>query len=353
MAKWVVMGSVGMVLFVPQACPPLHRSTIDFAGQGCEESSQRNPAVSPMPRLPFTALAAFEAASRHGSMTRAADELGLTHGAVSRQVGDLEKRLKVRLFERTPQGLLLTDAGRDLAQACTAGLGRVQESWDRIAGHGPERLRIAAPRTWAALWLVPRLGRFLDGRPDLRLDIEGGNTDRASEAEAGWAVIRYIRGGDPGPEGTLLSEESLVPVCAPSLAEQLSGPADLSRQTLLHYQASPDWSLWRAGSGVSLDGARSLSFSESVMVIQAAMAGQGIALGRPSLVLEALEAGRLVVPFGPAVPCGDRYVLTAPAEGRGRGVLRAFRHWLLAEAATDRARLERLGVPFPQGRAGA
>ncbi|WP_174449943.1 LysR substrate-binding domain-containing protein [Azospirillum baldaniorum] len=306
-----------------------------------------------MPRLPFTALAAFEAASRHGSMTRAADELGLTHGAVSRQVGDLEKRLKVRLFDRTPQGLHLTDAGRDLAQACTAGLGRVQESWDRIAGQGPERLRIAAPRTWAALWLVPRLGRFLDGRPNLRLDIKGGNSERASEAEAGWAVIRYVRGGDPGPAGALLSEEPLFPVCAPSLAGRLSGPADLSRQTLLHYQASPDWSLWRAGSGVSLNGAGSLSFSESVMVIQAAMAGQGIALGRPSLVLEALEAGRLVCPFGPAVPCGDRYVLTAPAEGRGRGVLRAFRHWLLAEAAADRARLERLSVPFPQGCAGA
>ncbi|TWA77409.1 LysR family glycine cleavage system transcriptional activator/LysR family transcriptional regulator of beta-lactamase [Azospirillum brasilense] len=342
-----------MVLIAPQPCPPPSRFTIDFAGHGCEEFSQQNPTAPSMPRLPFTALAAFEAASRHGSMTRAADELGLTHGAVSRQVGDLEKRLKVRLFDRTPQGLLLTDAGRDLAQACTAGLGRVQESWDRIAGQGPERLRVAAPRTWAALWLVPRLGRFLDGRPDLRLDIEGGNTERASEAEAGWAVIRYVRGGDPGPAGALLSEEPLFPVCAPSLAERLSGPADLSRQTLLHYQASPDWSLWRAGSGVSLDGAGSLSFSESVMVIQAAMAGQGIALGRPSLVLEALEAGRLVCPFGPAVHCGDRYVLTAPAEGRGRGVLRAFRHWLLAEAAADRARLERLGVPFPQGRAGA
>ncbi len=298
-----------------------------------------------MPRLPFTALAAFEAASRHGSMTRAADELGLTHGAVSRQVGDLERRLKVRLFDRTPQGLHLTDAGRDLAQACTAGFGRLQESWDRIAGSGPERLRVAAPRTWAALWLVPRLGRFLAGWPDLCLDIEGGNTDRAAEAEAGWAVIRYVRGGDPGPDGALLSEEPLFPVCAPSLAERLTGPEDLRRQTLLHYRASPDWSLWRAATGAELDGARSLSFSESVMVIQAAIAGQGVALGRPSLVLGALEAGRLVSPFGPAVPCGDRYVLTAPAEGRGRRVLRAFRHWLLEEAAGDHARLMRLGVP--------
>ncbi|MDQ2101364.1 LysR substrate-binding domain-containing protein [Azospirillum isscasi] len=306
-----------------------------------------------MPRLPFTALAAFEAASRHGSMTRAADELGLTHGAVSRQVGDLEKRLGVRLFERTPQGLLLTDGGRDLALACTAGLGRLQESWDRIAGSGPERLRVAAPRTWAALWLVPRLGRFLAGWPDVCLDIEGGNTDRVSEAEAGWAVIRYVRGGDPGPDGALLSEEPLLPVCAPSLAERLRGREELRRHTLLHYQASPDWSLWRAAAGVDLDGARSLSFSESVMVVQAAMAGQGIALGRPSLVLEALETGRLVCPFGPAVPCGDRYVLTAPAQGRGRRVLRAFRTWLLEEAAADGARLERLGVPVAGGGAGA
>ena len=212
---------------------------------------------------------------------------------------------------------------------------------------------MAAPRTWAALWLVPRLGRFLAGWPELRLDIEGGNAERASEAEAGWAVIRYVRGGDPGPEGALLSEETLFPVCAPSVVERLAGPDDLSRCTLLHYQASPDWSLWRAATGVDLDGARNLSFSESVMVIQAAMAGQGVALGRPSLVLDALDAGRLVRPFGPAVPCGDRYMLTAPAEGKGRGVLRAFRNWLLEEAAADRTRLARLGLSSGDGGAGA
>lgn len=297
-----------------------------------------------MPRLPFTALAAFEAASRHGSMTRAAEDLGLTHGAVSRQVGDLEKQLGTRLFERTARGLILTDAGADLARACTAGFGRVQESWGRIASGGPERLRIAAPRSWAALWLVPRLGRFLDQWPGLRVDIEGGNSDRPSEAETGWAVIRYVRGGEGGPDGTLLSEEPLFPVCAPSLAADLRTHADLRRHRLLHFQASADWIVWRAATGADIDVAQGLSFSESVMVVQAAMAGQGVAMGRPSLVIEALRDGRLVCPLRPAVPSGDRYVLTAPKEGRGRRALRAFRNWLLEEVARDRADLVERGL---------
>lgn len=296
-----------------------------------------------MPRLPFSALAAFEAASRHGSMTRAADDLGLTHGAVSRQVGDLEKRLGVRLFDRTPKGLVLTSAGRDLARACTAGFGRVNESWERIASGGPQRLRIAAPAAWSALWLVPRLGRFLADWPGLRMDIEGGNLDRPAEAEAGWAVIRYVRGGDGIPDGIKLSEEPLFPVCAPALRDSLRGPKDLGKHTLLHFRDSPDWSLWRAATGTDhIDTAQGLSFSDSVMVMQAAMAGSGVALGRPSLVLDALESGRLVCPFGPVVPVGDCYVLTAPAEGQGRRVLRAFRVWLLDEAKADRSRFERL-----------
>ena len=298
-----------------------------------------------MPRLPFTALAAFEAAARHGSMTRAADELGLTHGAISRQVGDLEKRVGVLLFERTPRGLVLTGAGRDLARACTAGFGRVNESWERVASGGPQRLRIAAPGAWAALWLTPRLGRFLAGWPDLRLDIESGNLDRPAEAEAGWAVIRYVRGGDGMPDGTPLSEEPLFPVCAPSLRDTLRVPTDLARHTLLHFRDSPDWSLWRAATGVSgIDTARGISFSDSVMVMQAAKDGAGVALGRPTLVLDALESGRLVCPFGPIVAIGDRYVLAAPAEGQGRRVLRAFRSWLIDEARADRTRFEQLGI---------
>ena len=298
-----------------------------------------------MPRLPFSALAAFEAAARHGSMTRAADELGLTHGAVSRQVGDLEKRVGVLLFERTPKGLVLTGAGRDLARACTAGFGRVNESWDRVASGGPQRLRVAAPAAWAALWLVPRLGRFLADWPGLRIDIESGNLDRPAEAEAGWAVIRYVRGGDGMPEGVTLSDEPLLPVCAPSLRNTLHGPADLARHTLLHFRDSPDWSLWRAAAGAEgIDTAQGLSFSDSVMVMQAALAGTGVALGRPTLVLDALESGRLICPFGPVVPIGDRYVLTAPAEGQGRRVLRVFRSWLLGAARAARERFDRLGA---------
>ncbi|RJF84020.1 LysR family transcriptional regulator [Azospirillum cavernae] len=293
-----------------------------------------------MPRLPLTALAAFEAAARHGGMTRAADDLGLTHGAVSRQVGDLEKRLGVRLFDRTPRGLLLTDAGRELARACTSGLGRMTEAWDRVASGGPQRLRVAAPRAWAALWLVPRLPRFLADWPGLRVDLDGSNHDRPAEAEAGWVVVRYVRGGDHTPDGITLSEEPLLPVCAPDMAERLRQPSDLlDGVTLLHVHEWPDWSVWKAAAGLdALDVSGGVSFSDSVMAMQAAEAGLGVALARPSLVLSALNAGRLVCPFGPAAPCGDRYVLSAPGAGQARRLPLAFRSWLLAEAEEDRRR---------------
>lgn len=224
---------------------------------------------------------------------------------------------------------------------------------ERIASGGPQRLRIAAPRAWAALWLVPRLGRFLAEWPGLRLDIDGGNHDRPAEAESGWIVIRYVRGGEGGPDGTVLSDEPLFPVCAPSLRSRLRDPAGLAGATLLHFRDSPDWSLWRAATGIAgIDTAGGIGFSDSIMVLRAAMDGQGVALGRPSLVLDALEEGTLVCPFGPAVPIGDRYVLTAPEAGRGRRVVRAFRDWLLAEVATSRASFAALGIAGP-GRAGS
>lgn len=295
-----------------------------------------------MSRLPLTALAAFEAAARHGGMTRAAEEVGLTHGAISRQVGDLEKRLGVRLFDRTPRGLVLTDAGRELARACTSGLGRMTEAFDRVASGGPLRLRVAAPRAWAALWLVPRLPRFLADWPGLRVDLDGSNHDRPAEMESGWVVIRYVRGGDPIPEGDVLSEEALIPVCAPSVAQGLSGPSDLltGDVALLHVHEWADWRVWKAAAGIeALDSSGGLSFSDSVMVMRAAESGLGVALARPVLALNALNDGRLVCPFGPAAACGDRYVLAAPAGGRVRRLPLAFRAWLMAEVERDRDRL--------------
>ncbi len=294
-----------------------------------------------MSRLPLTALAAFEAAARQGGMTRAADELGLTHGAISRQVGDLEKRLGVRLFDRTPRGLVLTEAGRELARACTTGLGRMTEAFDRVASGGPLRLRVAAPRAWAALWLVPRLPRFLADWPGLRVDLDGSNHDRPAEMESGWVVVRYVRGGDPIPDGITLSEDGLMPVCAPAVATGLRRPADLlTGTTLLHVHEWPDWSVWKAAAGLdALDVSTGLSFSDSVMVMQAAEAGLGVALARPSLAVSALAAGRLVCPFGPVAACGDRYVLSAPPAGQARRLPLAFRTWLVAEAALGRETL--------------
>lgn len=173
------------------------------------------------------------------------------------------------------------------------------------------------------------------------MDLDGSNHDRPAEMESGWVVVRYVRGGDPIPDGITLSEDGLMPVCAPAVATGLRRSADLlTGTTLLHVHEWPDWSVWKAAAGLdALDVSAGLSFSDSVMVMQAAEAGLGVALARPSLAVSALAAGRLVCPFGPVAACGDRYVLSAPPAGQARRLPLAFRTWLVAEAALGRETL--------------
>lgn len=301
-------------------------------------------------RLPLNALRAFSAAARTGGMAAAANELGLTPGAVSQQVKTLEDRLGLKLFDRSARAVRLTPVGADLAEAAQQALDRLAHAYERaLARTAPDMLTVGVPPSFASLWLAPRIGGFLKARPDVavRLDSQRHHVDLArGEADI---ALRWGRGAWRGLVVVPLGRQRLMPVAAPDVAARLHArpdlaPADLLDETRLHFAELDDWGCWLRAACVpttcvpatAMD-ARPVAgpvFSESTAVIEAAEAGQGIAIGRPFLVADAVAAGRLV-PLFPAIEADDGwgYYLVATETALRRPVVAAFRDWLLAEVA--------------------
>ncbi len=292
---------------------------------------------------PLNALRAFEAAARHLSFTKAADELHVTQAAVSHQVKTLEEYLGVQLFQRRNKAVLLTEAG----QLCLPGL---REGFDRLAAaiatvraKGAENLlSVTVTPSVAAKWLVPRLDRFRAVQPtiDVRIDASTALVDLARESfDLG---IRYGAGHYPGLRTDLLLDEDISPVCSPRLLDgpqPLKSPADLRAHTLLHTEWSargdawPDWRMWLLAAGApDVDWTRGTQFNDPTLAIQAAIEGQGVALGRSALVQHDLARGRLVRPFDLSVPGKFSYYVVSTRAAAERPKVSAFRDWLLAEA---------------------
>jgi LysR family glycine cleavage system transcriptional activator len=290
----------------------------------------------------LNALRAFEAAARHLNFSRAADELSVTPGAVSQQIQNLEDYVGAALFKRTPKGLLLTDAAQTALPALREAFDRLAEAASLLtAAVDGRRLSLTAPPSFAAKWLVPRLGAFEQAHPQVDvwlsagielLDLTAGEVDVA---------IRYGAGRYPGLEVKRLFSETVIPVAAPSLlAEQpLNAPADLAHHILLHDgspdldDSCPDWSMWLAARGLkAIDGMRGPRFNQSSLVIEAAVNGRGVALAKRTLAAADLEAGRLVAPLQIATAVDFAYYLVHPkAKGRLPQV-KAFVSWIEAEA---------------------
>jgi LysR family transcriptional regulator, glycine cleavage system transcriptional activator len=297
-------------------------------------------------RLPgLASLRTFEAAARHLSFTKAADELHVTPAAVSAQVRGLEEQLGVRLFWRTSRAVRLTGAGETLLQATGEALAVIARAVERIAGaNRGRRLVVSTGLSFAAKWLVPRLGRFRRLQPevDVRLSVTDQLADFArDEADV---AIRFGTGVYPGLRADRLLEEELFPVCSPRLLEgarPLREPGDLRHHTLIHldWQAQgetwPDWRMWLLAAGVEgVDPTQGIHFRETTLVIQAAIDGQGVALG-DSLAADDLAAGRLVRPFDLALkgPPQFAYRIVSPRATADRPLVKAFREWVLAEVA--------------------
>jgi LysR family glycine cleavage system transcriptional activator len=292
---------------------------------------------------PLGALRAFEAAARHLSFVKAAAELHVTPAAISHQVKALEEQLAVVLFTRLPRGLRLTEAGRAMLPELGKGLDHFARAVrGAVAGELAGTLRVTAIPSFAQLWLVPRLGRFLGRYPEIEVVVHGTSALLDFAREEIDVGIRYGRGHYPGYWRHLLFTEETFPVCAPALLDgppPLRRPEDLRHHRLLHdwnLTAGETWLTWSAWLGkmglADLDPARGLQLSDSLMLVEAAVRGLGVAVGRTSLAGEHLAAGRLVRPFPLTMQTGFAYYAVCLAGSEGRPRLRAFIDWLIEEA---------------------
>jgi LysR family glycine cleavage system transcriptional activator len=287
---------------------------------------------------PLKALRAFESAARHLSFTEAAAELNVTQAAISHQVKALEEFLGHDLFRRLNRGLRLTEKGQDLLPPVRKAFDLLTEATNRLIDEDADNtLTVTVLPSFGARWLVARLGRFREAHPDI--DVHVIPTARLVDLvrENVDVGIRYGRGEYPGLRTDRLLTEDIVPVCSPKLLEgphPLLEPKDLAHHTLLHDESRGDWRTWLLAAGVDgVDPNRGPVFTDSGMLVQAAIAGQGVALARGVLAADALAEGRLVRPFELTLPTEFAYYLVCPEAKAGRPKIVAFREWLLREVA--------------------
>jgi LysR family glycine cleavage system transcriptional activator len=286
---------------------------------------------------PMQALRAFEAAARTGSLTKAAESLALTHGAISHQIKALEASLGVPLVERAGRGIRITADGERLATRLRAALGDIADAL-REAGErsDPRRLRVSVTPSFAARWLLPRLGRFLSRYQDIDLDVRSSIAVVDFRRDDADAAIRYGFGNWDGVHAEYLMGDVYFPVASPRLSARLPrAPADLARYTLL--RADDEW--WKPWfDAVGLDWpepSRGPIFNDSALLLQAAVEGQGVALARTSLLGNDVRNGLLVRLFDIDVPAPRRYYLVYPPRLARSPKLAAFRAWLGDEIARD------------------
>ena len=287
-------------------------------------------------------LRAFEAAARHVSFTAAGRELGVTQSAVSQQVRLLEEHLGQPLFRRLPRGLEITAAGR-------AYLTTVQAAFERLAAGTQELFgTMAAPaltlRTtpgFAQFWLAGRLARFRDRHPRLPLRLISAIWPSEFAGETADLEVRYGRGDWPGLSIVRLTRETRFPVAAPEVADRLRAPADLAGETLLHAVGfDKGWPQWLAAAGVAqvAETAPTIVTDTTVVSMELARQGAGVALAHASLAREWIARGRLAAPFPMKLKTDEAFFLVHPVGRELSPQAAACRDWLIEEAAAGMAR---------------
>ncbi|MDF2599098.1 MAG: LysR family transcriptional regulator [Methylobacterium brachiatum] len=286
---------------------------------------------------PLNALKAFEAAARHASFTRAAEELRVTHGAVSRHVQMLEGWLGVPLFERHNRRVVLTEAGRSYAAEIGAALDRVALATARQVERGrPRLLHVNALATFTLRWLIPRLSGFQVAHPAIEVRLTTSNVPLANLADPFDVAIRGGPQTRPGHVAQPFLTERRIPVCSPALLQRLplQEPEQLRHHTLLHAATLPEvWPHWLRAAGVpDLVPQASVTLEHFYLTLQAALDGLGVAMGPERLIADDLAAGRLTRPFaGPSLPARSYYTYVPEARAEDPTV-RAFCAWLTAVA---------------------
>jgi LysR family transcriptional regulator, glycine cleavage system transcriptional activator len=292
---------------------------------------------------PLNALRAFEAAARLGSFVAAAAELRVSAAAVSQQVRRLERYLDTPLFQRLARGLVLTEHGRDYLPELSAGFDLLGESTTRLrAKRADGVLTLTALAAFANGWLLPRLHRFRERAPRIDLVLRTSRTLADFRRDDVDLAIRFAPSPGRGLHGELLCHEELFPVASPQLFGGGRVPdtlTALAAYPLLHdVDAHPEqpWMSWRAwlerGGVDSAPAARGLQFTDSIVLIGAAVAGLGVALGRAPHIAPLLERGQLLRATQDSWLSPWSYFLVAPAAHFRRPAVRAFVDWALEEA---------------------
>ena len=304
-------------------------------------------------RLPsLKALRAFEAAARLGSFSRAAAELGVTHGAVSHQIRALEEELGAALFPRTGRAVELTERGARLLPVLSAAFDQIAEGWVQAGARDSAALTVSVEPSFAARWLVLRLGKFHRAHPDIELRLlpssEVVDFER-SDVDIG---VRYGLGHWPDAIAEKLFEATNYPVCAPALLDPkkpIRKPEDLKNYPLLHEETMQHWLNWLEAAGVKNPrwAAKGPLFIEASLALQAAAGGQGVALANDTLAMADLAEGRLIRLFDIETPDEESYWLVYPERSAAKPKVAAFRNWIREEAGLPATAM---GGVTPRGR---
>jgi LysR family transcriptional regulator, glycine cleavage system transcriptional activator len=308
-----------------------------------------------MPLPPLGPLRAFDAAARYLSFRLAAEELGVTQSAVSHQIAALEDFLKVKLFERLPRRVALTDAGVLYAPYASAAFERIARGTSlitRIAN--TDDLIIEAYPTFAVRWLIPRLTLLRKARPDLNIRLGTSQFDWELNIDSADVGVMYtLRPDRPHLHYRRLTQAKLVPICAQSLALKMGrevASKALRRVTrLVLYTAPDDWRTWLESAGLT-DWERqpTVKFDNYLLAIEAALDGHGVAIAPEFLVEADLKSGRLVNPFGLAVAQPGAWYLICREERREEPRILWFEQWLAAQfSAAPQATPARSSPPAP------
>ena len=289
---------------------------------------------------PLNALKAFEAAARHLSFTKAAEELFVTQAAVSHQIKALEEFLSMKLFLRRNRTLLLTEEGQAYFLELKDIFKHLQEATERLLAKGSKgAITVAMPPSFASQWLVPRISRFSVEHPDIDVRIKAVDFDEGFLEDDVDVAIDDGKGRWSGVKADKLHTEYLTPLCSPMLfngPKPLNSLSDLKHHVLLHDLSREAWKNWLKSVGVSgVNVNQGPVFSHSMLVLQAAALGQGIALGNTILARPELDAGRLIMPFEEKVASRDAFYLVCDEAQADLGKIAAFRSWILAQVEEE------------------
>ena len=287
---------------------------------------------------PLTALRAFDAAARHMSFAKAAEELSVTPAALSFQIKSLEEHLGAPVFRRLNRAVELTEAGRTLAPGTADAFHTLSVAWRAAKRLQDEQtLTVTAGPAFTAKWLAPRLYEFAQAHPEVELRFSASLRLMDFARDEVDVAIRFGTEVDPGLYSLTLAEDWVAPVMAPALAQKYKTPESLVDAPLIFddsigfLRPKRDWEAWFRAMGIDFAPTHGPRFSQANHAIDAALAGVGVVLGRRALVVKDIADGRLVLPFPQALMTGAQFRFLCPEGTEDRPQVKAFREWMVKE----------------------